>query len=82
MNSSYVDVIRPPCNWPSSLRTLLGSQSPPTNSDGGWATYENTRSYSILEWINPSETFGDIVIDYTYVECSSACITALAAFRK
>lgn len=30
--------------------------------------------------INPSETFGDIVIDYNYVECSSACITALLAF--
>lgn len=32
--------------------------------------------------INPSETFGDIVIDYSYIECSSACITALAAFQK
>ncbi|GAB4817280.1 hypothetical protein N2152v2_004326 [Parachlorella kessleri] len=52
------------------------------NSCGGWATYENTRSFPILELINPSETFGDIVIDYSYVECSSACITALAAFRK
>ncbi len=30
--------------------------------------------------INPSETFGDIVIDYSYVECTSACMTALAAF--
>lgn len=52
------------------------------NSDGGWATYENTRSYPILELVNPSETFGDIVIDYCYVECSSACITALDAFQK
>eukprot|EP00873_Tetraselmis_striata_P019221 jgi/Tetstr1/439485/TSEL_027917.t1 len=52
------------------------------NSGGGWATYENTRSYPILELINPSETFGDIVIDYSYVECSSACITALCAFRR
>ena len=51
------------------------------NGCGGWATYENTRSYPILETINPSETFGDIVIDYSYVECSSACITALTAFR-
>ncbi|KAK9835241.1 hypothetical protein WJX81_008273 [Elliptochloris bilobata] len=50
------------------------------NGDGGWATYENTRSYSALELINPSETFGDIVIDYSYVECTSACMTALRAF--
>ncbi|KAL6013085.1 CRISPR-associated protein 1 [Asimina triloba] len=32
--------------------------------------------------INPAETFGDIVIDYPYVECTSAAIQALAPFRK
>ena len=30
-----------------------------------------------VQMVNPSETFGDIVIDYSYVELSSACITAL-----
>ncbi|CAK7339796.1 unnamed protein product, partial [Dovyalis caffra] len=34
------------------------------NADGGFATYELTRSYRWLELINPAETFGDIVIDY------------------
>ncbi|KAK8635353.1 hypothetical protein V6N13_004094 [Hibiscus sabdariffa] len=52
------------------------------NADGGFATYELTRSYPWLELINPSEIFGDIVIDYPYVECTSAAIQALAAFRK
>lgn len=60
------------------VNVILSYQNP----DGGWATYENTRSFPILELINPSETFGDIVIDYCYVECSSACITAMAAFQK
>jgi hypothetical protein len=32
--------------------------------------------------LNPAETFGDIIVDYSYVECTSACITALCAFRK
>jgi cycloartenol synthase len=32
--------------------------------------------------INPSETFGEIVVDYNHVECSSACITALTAFGR
>jgi len=32
--------------------------------------------------LNPSETFGNIIVDYSYVECTSACITALAAFHK
>nr|UAK14941.1 cycloartenol synthase [Cucumis sativus] len=52
------------------------------NTDGGFATYELTRSYRWLELMNPAETFGDIVIDYPYVECTSAAIQALAAFRK
>ena len=52
------------------------------NADGGWATYENTRSWPWVELFNPAETFGDIMIDYSYVECSSACMTALAAFRE
>lgn len=32
--------------------------------------------------MNPSEVFGDIMIDYSYVECTSACVTALLAFSK
>lgn len=52
------------------------------NRDGGMATYENTRSFHWLETLNPSETFGDIMVDYSYVECTSACITALCAFEK
>lgn len=31
--------------------------------------------------VNPSETFGEIMVDYNHVECSSACVTALTAFR-
>lgn len=50
------------------------------NPDGGWATYENNRGYGWYELMNPSEVFGDIMIDYSYVECSSACISALKAF--
>jgi squalene/oxidosqualene cyclase-like protein len=52
------------------------------NSDGGWATYELNRGWDWYEWFNPAEVFGDIMIDYTYVECTSACVTALAAFAK
>jgi len=52
------------------------------NADGGWATYENNRGYGFYEWMNPSEVFGDIMIDYSYVECSSASMTALAAFHR
>ncbi|XP_034696190.1 cycloartenol synthase-like [Vitis riparia] len=52
------------------------------NADGGFATYELTRSYRWVELINPAETFGDIVIDYPYAECTSAAIQALTSFKK
>ncbi|KAF8694593.1 hypothetical protein HU200_038122 [Digitaria exilis] len=52
------------------------------NNNGGFATYELTRSYAWLEYFNPSETFGGIMIDYPYVECTSASIQALVLFRK
>ena len=52
------------------------------NEDGGWATYENNRGFGWYEQLNPSEVFGDIMIDYSYVECSMATLTALVDFHK
>ena len=49
----------------AALNVLLTLQ----NVDGGWATYENNRGYGWYEWLNPSEVFGDIMIDYSYAEC-------------
>jgi cycloartenol synthase len=61
------------------VNVILSYQNP---GSGGWATYENTRSFRWVEIINPAETFGDIMIDYPYVECSSASLQALAMFAK
>ena len=52
------------------------------NKNGGWASYELTRGPEWLEALNPSEVFGNIMIDYAYTECSSACIQALLKFRE
>lgn len=52
------------------------------NEDGGWATYENNRGFGWYEQLNPSEVFGDIMIDYSYVECSMASLTALYEFHE
>jgi squalene/oxidosqualene cyclase-like protein len=49
------------------------------NDDGGFATYERRRGGAWLEALNPSEVFGDIMVDYSYVECTSACLQALVA---
>lgn len=52
------------------------------NEDGGFATYENCRGWGWYELLNPSETFGEIMIDYSYVECSMASLTALSEFHR
>jgi squalene/oxidosqualene cyclase-like protein len=52
------------------------------NTDGGWATYELTRGPAWLEGLNASDCFRDIMVDYSYVECTSSCLQALNAYRQ
>lgn len=52
------------------------------NSNGGFSSYETKRAGSVMEIINPAEVFGDIMVDYTYVECTSAVIQALRHFTQ
>jgi squalene cyclase len=35
-----------------------------------------------LELINASEVFGDIMIDYSYTECTSACVQSLVKYQQ
>ncbi|TRZ03754.1 hypothetical protein DNTS_009746 [Danionella cerebrum] len=60
-----------------AVNVLLSMRNP----DGGFATYETKRGGKLLELLNPSEVFGDIMIDYTYVECTSAVMQALKHFH-
>ncbi len=52
------------------------------NTDGGWATYEPTRAPVWLEKLNPSEVFADIMIDYSWTECTAACVIALLEIQE
>lgn len=52
------------------------------NSNGGWATYELTRAPEWLEKLNPSEVFADIMIDYSWTECTAACVLALLDIQE
>lgn len=52
------------------------------NKDGGWASYEKARAPKWIEIFNPAEIFGNIMIDYSYVECSSACVQGLLKFTR
>jgi len=61
-----------------SVKLILSWQ----NDDGGWSTYEKQRGGAWLEQFNPSQVFGDIMVDYSYVECTSACVQALVAAKR
>jgi squalene cyclase len=61
-----------------TVDALLESQ----NRDGGWSEYEKARASRVVELLNAAEVFGDIMIGYSYVECTSACVQALLAFRE
>ncbi|AYU76097.1 lanosterol synthase, putative [Leishmania donovani] len=50
--------------------------------DGGWASYEPTRGPAYCELLDCAELFKDVMIDYSYVECSSSCIHTLSLFRE
>ncbi|KAK9078932.1 hypothetical protein SSX86_002991 [Deinandra increscens subsp. villosa] len=69
--------IEPECQF-DAVDLLLTLQ----NRNGGYSSYELMRSYSWIEMINPAETFGDIMLDYPYVECTSAVVQSLTSFIK
>jgi lanosterol synthase len=52
------------------------------NPNGGFASYELVRGPKWLEWLNPAEVFGDIMIEFCYPECTTSVITSLSIFRK
>uniref|UniRef100_N1QUC3 Cycloartenol synthase n=1 Tax=Aegilops tauschii TaxID=37682 RepID=N1QUC3_AEGTA len=64
--------------WPVSDCTAEALK----NEDGSFGAYELTRSYEWLEMLNPSESFGGIMIEYPYVECTSSVIQGLVLFRE
>ncbi|KAI9026831.1 terpenoid cyclases/protein prenyltransferase alpha-alpha toroid [Hyaloraphidium curvatum] len=61
-----------------AVNVLLNMQ----NADGGFATYEPRKGPFWLEWFNPAEVFGNIMVDYSYVECTTAVLLGLTSFRK
>ncbi|KAJ3078519.1 Lanosterol synthase (Oxidosqualene--lanosterol cyclase) [Quaeritorhiza haematococci] len=61
-----------------AVNILLMMQNP----DGGFASYEPIRGPQILEWLNPAEVFGKIMIEYNYPECTTSVVLGLSAFKK
>lgn len=61
-----------------SVNVLLSMQ----NKDGGFASYELVRGPEWLELLNPAQVFGNIMIEYSYPECTTAVLLGLSAFSK
>lgn len=58
--------------------TLLSMQSP---VDDGFPSYEKARGRNWMEYLNPAEVFDNIMVEYSYPECTTAVLTALSLFR-
>ena len=52
------------------------------NPDDGFASYECRRGPYWLELLNPAEVFGNIMVEYSYPECTTAVLLGLITFRK
>lgn len=61
-----------------SVDLMLSVQNP----EGGWASYEKRRGPEWLEKLNPAHIFTEIMVDYSFVECTSAVIQGLSKFTK
>lgn len=61
-----------------AVERLLDAQ----NRDGGWSEYEPTRGGWLLRKLDAAEMFGDVMVARSHVECTSACLQALAAFSR
>ncbi|MBW0496538.1 hypothetical protein O181_036253 [Austropuccinia psidii MF-1] len=52
------------------------------NPNGGFASYELIRGPTWLEWLSPAEIFGNTMVETSYPECTTACLTALSLFNR
>lgn len=52
-----------------------------SSGDGGWASYEPARGPAYCELMSCAEMFKDVMVEYSYAECSSSCLHTLALFR-
>jgi lanosterol synthase len=51
------------------------------NTSGGYSSFEPIRGSKYIELINGTELFGDVMVEYDYIECTGSAIEALALFQ-
>ncbi|CCD23857.1 lanosterol synthase ERG7 NDAI_0C01970 [Naumovozyma dairenensis CBS 421] len=61
---------------------LLDLQNTGSFEFGSFATYEKIKAPLFLEALNPAEVFGNIMVEYPYVECTDSSVLGLTSFHK
>ncbi len=60
--------------WAVVSRVLVNTRMPTCTPARRYSTCEENRGWAFFEWFNASEVFGEIMIDYDYVECTSSVV--------
>lgn len=66
----------------NGVDVLLSLQNLGSFEFGSFSTYEVIKATPMLELINPAEVFGNIMVEYPYVECTDSSVLGLAYFNK
>ncbi|CUS20929.1 LAQU0S02e01596g1_1 [Lachancea quebecensis] len=65
-----------------AIDILLGLQNTGSFEYGSFATYEKIKATTALEKLNPAEVFGNIMVEFPYVECTDSSVLGLTYFSK
>lgn len=64
-----------------SVDVLLSLQNTGSFEYGSFSTYEPIKAPLFLESLNPAEVFGNIMVEYPYVECTDSSVLGLSYFK-
>lgn len=64
------------------IDVLLSLQNVKSFEYGSFATYEMIKAPLLMEKLNPAEVFGNIMVEYPYVECTDSAVLGLTYFQK
>lgn len=83
-SSSFKDLhsLFDPHRFQDGIDVLLSLQNVGSFEFGSFSSYEVIKSTPLLEMINPAEVFGNIMVEYPYVECTDSSVLGLIYFSK
>ncbi|SCU84842.1 LAMI_0C09098g1_1 [Lachancea mirantina] len=64
-----------------AIDVLLGLQNVGSFEYGSFAAYEKIKATPLLEKLNPAEVFGNIMVEFPYVECTDSSVLGLTYFH-